>query len=98
MKNKFDDIFSNDPLGLLEISKKETKKESNTSDSKLIKSFQEINQFYEDNDREPRLCEDINEYMLASRLQAIKNNPHKVKILLPFVYFYKKKNPFSMKN
>lgn len=84
MKNKFDSIFSNDPLGLLKVEVTNEHKERSTSEIRLIENFEEINQFFDDNNREPEMVEDINEFMLASRLQGIRNNPSKVKTLLPF--------------
>lgn len=84
MSNKFDSIFSDDPLGLLEIHANEEPKERSSTDKKLIDSFEEINQFYEEYGREPKIGADIGEFMLASRLQGIRNNPGKVKTLLPF--------------
>lgn len=84
MSNKFDDIFSDDPLGLLNLQINVDKKERTSSEKRLIESFEEINQFYEENDREPKVGADIGEFMLASRLQGIRNNPGKVKALLPF--------------
>lgn len=85
MKNvNFADIFSDDPLGLLNISIPEESTERTTEDKKLIESFEEINDFYESNKREPKVGADISEFMLASRLQGIRNNPAKVKVLLPF--------------
>ena len=84
MDSKFDSIFSDDPLGLLEIQLNEDKKERTTADKRLIESFEEINQFHEESGREPKVGSDIGEFMLASRLQGIRNNPGKVKTLLPF--------------
>ena len=84
MDSKFDSIFLDDPLGLLEIQLNEDKKERTTADKRLIESFEEINQFYEESGREPKVGSDIGEFMLASRLQGIRKNPGKVKTLLPF--------------
>lgn len=84
MSNKFENVFSDDPLGLLSVQTNEDKKERTSSEKRLIESFEEINQFYEENDREPKVGADIGEFMLASRLQGIRNNPSKVKTLLPF--------------
>lgn len=84
MDSKFHNIFSDDPLGLLDIQLNEDKKERTTADKRLIESFEEINQFYEKSGREPKLGPDIGEFMLASRLQGMRNNPGKVKTLLPF--------------
>ena len=66
MDSKFDSIFSDDPLGLLEIQLNEDKKERTTADKRLIESFEEINQFYEESGREPKVGSDIGEFMLAS--------------------------------
>lgn len=84
MSSKFDDVFLDDPLGLLNIQIDDDKKERTSADKRLIESFEEINQFFEENEREPKIGGDIGEFMLASRLQGIRNNPEKVKILLPF--------------
>lgn len=84
MNSKFDEIFSDDPLGLLNVPIIEEKNERSSSDQRLIESFEEINQFFEEHGREPKVGADIGEFMLASRLQGIRNNPGKVKILLPF--------------
>ena len=40
MDSKFDSIFSDDPLGLLEIQLNEDKKERTTADKRLIESFE----------------------------------------------------------
>lgn len=87
MSSKFDSIFSDDPLGLLNVQVNEEKKERSTSETRLIESFEEINQFYEENGREPKVGADIGEFMLASRLQGIRNNPSKLKTLLPFDFY-----------
>lgn len=84
MNSKFDSIFSDDPLGLLEVQISDEKKERSTSEKRLIDSFEEINQFFEENGRLPKVGTDIGEFMLAARLQGIRNNPRKVKTLLPF--------------
>ena len=84
MSDKFQDIFSDDPLGLLNVQQNEEKKERTSSENRLIESFEEINQFFEEHGREPKVGADIEEFMLASRLQGIRNNPGKVKTLLPF--------------
>ena len=84
MNSKFDKIFSDDPLGLLNVQINKENTERTTSEKRLIESFEEINQFYEENGREPKVGKDIGEFMLASRLQGIRNNPGKVKNLLRF--------------
>lgn len=53
-----------------------------TADDRLAESFQKIIEFVEENDRQPDIeSNDINEAMLAKRLESIKNNPEKVQAL-----------------
>lgn len=87
MNNKFESIFSDDPLGLLDVQVNAEKKERSTAEIRLIEGFEEINQFYEEKGREPKVGADIGEFMLASRLQGIRNNPSKVKTLLSFDFY-----------
>jgi len=86
-KKKFDDIFAQDSLGLLEVEENKSVKSRTPKEQRLINSFEEINNFYEEYDREPLLGGAINEFMLASRLQGIKDDPKKVKELLPFDFY-----------
>ena len=85
-KKKLSEIFENDTLGLLSI---EDKRESahTPQEERLIDSFREISEFYESHGRAPELGYDIGEYRLASRLEAIRKDPRKVKILLPYDYY-----------
>jgi len=85
-KDKLSEIFDSDLLGLLEVDEPK-KTPMSPQDSRLIDSFQEISDFYEANKRCPELGDDIGEYRLASRLAAIKKDPKKVKILLPYDYY-----------
>lgn len=78
-KKKFDDIFAQDSLGLLEVEENKSVKSRTPKEQRLINSFEEINNFYEEYDREPLLGGAINEFMLASRLQGIKDDPKKLK-------------------
>jgi hypothetical protein len=84
-KSKFQKIFHDDPFGLLDI-KETPKQELRDEDWRLIEKFQEITQFYEDNNHRLPNPEsgDISEYSLWSRLSAIKSDPKKVKILLKY--------------
>jgi hypothetical protein len=81
-KSKFQEIFDDDTLGLLDI-KETPKQERRDEDWRLIEQFQEITQFYEDNDHRLPNADggDISEYTLAARLSGIKSDPKKVKIL-----------------
>lgn len=91
-KRSLDDIFNNDPLGLLDVEIKHTSQHH--SDSYLISGFNEIQAFYEKNGRAPQLNETnwIEELRLATRLDAFQKNsliaeklaPHdKHKLLMP---------------
>ena len=77
-------IFENDPLGVLEI---KTKNPVITADDRLIASFEEINAFYEQHDREPQKNTDMNERGLFSRLDGIRNNPSKSEALKKYDRF-----------
>ena len=61
------EIFENDPLGLLVI--KPVNSSGRNEDERLVASFQEINLFYEQNNREPELGGGIQEHQLYSRLK-----------------------------
>lgn len=53
-----------------------------TPDDRLTESFRQIVEFVDENDRQPDIESlDINEAMLAKRLEAIKNDPQKVETL-----------------
>ena len=65
-------IFESDPLGLLDI---KAKNPVVTSDDRLLASFEEINTFFEKNNKEPQRSTDMNERTLFSRLKGIKENP-----------------------
>ena len=85
-KKKLKEIFENDCLNLL--STKETYNHNVLSkDVRLIDSFREISEFFESHQRKPEFSDDIVEYRLASRLEAIKKDPCKVKVLLPYDYY-----------
>lgn len=77
-KKILDDIFSNDPFGLLNVKSTSSAK---TEDQRLIQSFDEINEFYKNHNREPKQVNDINERGLYSRLQGIRTNFEKVEAL-----------------
>ena len=95
-KDRLSDIFSDDPLGLLDVSQSAVQVERTPVEQKLIDSFIEINEFYEVNDREPSLTGSIDELMLASRLQAMRNVPEKVKVLSPFDFYNLLKKSFEV--
>lgn len=85
-KEKLSAIFDSDHLGLL-TDDSPTKETETTLDRRLIDSFQEISDFFETNHRCPVFSDDIGEYRLASRLEAIKKDPKKVKTLLKYDFY-----------
>lgn len=77
-----DEIFSNDPLGLLNIKPKTSN--VNTADERLSASFEEINEFFAKNDREPAPNpSNITEYQLYSRLKNMREDENKMLALEP---------------
>lgn len=78
-----DEIFNNDPLGLLKVKPKNSN--ARTADERLLASFQEINDFVENNDGkqpEPNMSS-ISEYQLYSRLKSLREDMVKIEILKP---------------
>lgn len=78
-KITLDDIFDDDDLGILNES---SPKYSNikSEDERLIEAFQEINVFFERNNREPEAT-NVTEFKLLSRLKGIREDAKKVEIL-----------------
>jgi hypothetical protein len=72
-------IFEDDPLGLLNI--KPTTAPARNEDERLVASFQEINDFYEKNNREPLQGGGIQEHQLFARLKSLRENPRKIEQL-----------------
>lgn len=70
-----DEIFSNDPFGLLNV--KPSSSTARTADERLVNSFQELNAFYEKNNREPELGKGPQEHMLYSRLKNLREDKEK---------------------
>jgi hypothetical protein len=76
------EIFENDPLGLLNVKPK--KLAARTSDERLASSFDEINDFIEKNEREPKPdISNISEYKLYSTLKGLRENQEKMMALEP---------------
>lgn len=75
-----DEIFNNDPLNILNIERKVFNVKS--EEQRLIDSFSEIAAFFIENKREPNPS-GISEFQLYSRLNSIRNDPKKVRILAP---------------
>ncbi len=77
-----DEIFSNDPLGLLNVKPKTSN--IKTADERLSNSFEEINAFIAKNDREPAPNpSNISEYQLYSRLKSLREDENKMLALEP---------------
>ncbi len=75
-----DDIFNNDPLGLLNFKPKNSN--ARTADERLLASFQEINDFVETNGKEPTANpSNISEFQLYSRLKNLKEDETKIGLL-----------------
>lgn len=74
------DIFADDEIGLLDV--KPIASNVKSEDERLVNSFEEINQFYESNQREPNPQQGMNERKLFIRLQGIRDSDEKVAILL----------------
>lgn len=78
-KEELEKILNEDPFGLL-ISK--PKISSISSDDRFEESFLEINNFFKENQREPKAYGiSIVEYKLYSRLKAIREDEEKIKML-----------------
>jgi hypothetical protein len=79
-KPNLDDIFNDDPFGLLNI--KPAASVARNEDERIVASFQEINDFYEKNNREPqRGMGNIMEHQLCTRLKALRENTDKIDML-----------------
>lgn len=76
-KYDLESILNDDPLWLLEIKHKSV---AMNTDERLLRSFEEINNFYEKNNRLPEKTTG-NERSLHVRLQGILDNPKKVEAL-----------------
>lgn len=72
-------ILETDPLGLLEVKPKTSSVIS--ADERLIASFEEINAFMREHNREPFASRDISERKLYSRLKWLRESPEKAAAL-----------------
>jgi len=76
------EIFENDPFGLLIVKPK--KSAARTSDERLAASFDEINDFIDKNEREPKPdVSNMSEYKLYSTLNGLRDNEEKMMALEP---------------
>ncbi len=83
-KKKLQDLFDNDPLGLLEVKPLATVR---NEDNILVSKFQEIIDFYQQNQRLPIENNGVNEHTLYSRLCDYRETESKRKILEQFDEF-----------
>jgi len=80
-KKTLKDIFNDDEFGILDSKPKNSN--IKTEDERLIESFQDINAFFEKNNREPEAT-NVTEFKLLSRLKALRKDAKKVEILKPY--------------
>ncbi len=78
-------ILKDDPLGLLTIKPKDSSAMS--SNERLIASFEEINSFMREQEREPAGSRDIKERKLFSRLKGLRDNPENAAALREYDIF-----------
>ena len=74
-KLSIEDIFEDDDLGILDD--KNTASQAKTSDTRLAESFEEINNFIDENKREPEQGNGITEMRLYLRLKGFRDNNKK---------------------
>ena len=80
-KLTIDDIFNDDDFGLLESKVKTSTVK--TDEDRLIDSFEEINVFFDKNNREPN-SSSMSEYGLLAKLKNFRQNEKQKKTLKPF--------------
>ncbi|HBR10668.1 MAG TPA: hypothetical protein DD740_00355 [Chryseobacterium sp.] len=84
MAKSLEDILNDDEFGLLDAAIQKT--EVKTDEDRLIESFEEINDFFEKNKREPTATS-MSEYALFSRLKEFKTNESRKAFLKAFDRF-----------
>ncbi len=82
---ELENILETDPLGLLETKPKASS--GMNADERLIATFEEINTFIRENNREPAASRDISERKLYSRLKGLRESPEKAAALAEFDTF-----------
>lgn len=80
-KLTIDDILNDNDFGLLES--KDKTSTVKTDEDRLIDSFEEINMFFDKNNREPKKGS-MSEYMLLAKLENFRQNEKQKKTLKPF--------------
>ena len=84
-KLQIKDLLKDDPFDLLK-DEKINKNKRTSQEQRLIDSFEEISNFFEINKKEPSQS-NITEFKLYARLKSIRDNPSKVKALLPYDFY-----------
>lgn len=75
-----DEIFANDPFDILEVKPK--KSNNQTTDERLLASFNEINDFIKKFNKEPEPnSSNVGEYQLYSRLKNLREDKVKIEML-----------------
>lgn len=77
-----DEILEGDPLGLLSEPRPIVR-----PIDRLVSSFEEINAFIEQHEREPQKSTNMNERALHVRLEGLRQNPEKIEYLKPYDRF-----------
>lgn len=85
IEKRLKELFENDPLGLIISKPKVT--QSRNEEERLVASFEEINTFYEIEQREPQESQNMQERTLFSRLSALRKNPVKAAALKSYDRF-----------
>jgi hypothetical protein len=80
-KLTIDDIFDDDDFGLLDSKAKTSSVK--TDEERLIDSFEEINTFFDKNQREPNKSS-MSEYGLMAKLKNFRENEAQKKVLKPY--------------
>ncbi len=80
-KPTLDDIFNDDTFGLLDSKAKSSTVK--TGEDRLVDSFEEINTFFDKNNREPNKSS-MSEYGLMAKLKNFRENETQKKTLKPF--------------
>ncbi len=82
-KLTLDDVFNDDPLGLLEVSVTKSKRLSHYAI--YYETFEELKSFIENNGSEPDIeASNIHEAKLAARLSKLRSTPEALEALAPF--------------
>lgn len=82
-KRTLDDVFKNDPLGLLEVSIVKSSKLSHYAI--YYETYEELLSFIKEHKREPRMeSVSIHEAKLAARLKKLRSTPEALTALAPF--------------